>query len=131
MIRKTSITPMCSSRPTPSSTSSVSPESPSSSEPTAWEPKAPLPYGRLPWAAAAPRKRNIVHTTLKIMNSTIQAPPRWEPLKRDLRPSLEGACCSRILAKTARPITAMIAMKSCTKPSRSHVPMIGIANGSG
>ena len=28
--------------------------------------------------------------TLKIMKRTSQAPPRWSPLKRDLRPSLSG-----------------------------------------
>ena len=38
--------------------------------------------------------------TLKIMNSTSQAPPRCEPLKRDWRPSFFGEFFSRIWAKS-------------------------------
>ena len=37
--------------------------------------------------------------TLKIMNSTSQAPPRCEPLKRDSRPSFAGEFRSRMTAK--------------------------------
>ena len=55
--------------------------------------------------------------TLKIMNSVIHAPRRWEPKKRDRRPRSFGAFCSRIQTKTQMPKNAIIAMKSCRKPS--------------
>ena len=124
--RKTSITPMCSSRPTLSSTSSWSSESPSKRLPTACDMNAPSPYGRFPAAAAAPRNRNIVQMTLKIMNSTSHAPPRCEPLKRDRRPSRSGALRRRITAKMTMPTSAITAMKSWAKPRRSHSPTSGI-----
>ena len=89
--------------------------------------KAPLSYGRLPSAEAAPRKRNSDQMTLKIMNSTTQAPPRWEPLKRDCRPSRSGEFRSRITAKVMMPASAISAMKSWRKPSTGQWPMTGIA----
>ena len=64
--------------------------------------------------------------TLKIMNSTSQAPPRCEPEKRDLRPSFSGVSRSRIAAKVTMPTTAISAMKSWAKPSGSQRPTSGI-----
>ena len=66
--------------------------------------------------------------TLKIMNSTSQAPPRCEPEKRDLRPSFSGGSRSRMSAKVTMPTSAMIAIKSWAKPSRSQCPITGIAH---
>ena len=98
--------------------------------PSAVETKAPSPYGKLPAAADAPRKRNSVQMTLKIMNSTSQAPPVWDPAKRDLRPSLSGASRSRINANVMMPSSAIRAMRSWAKPSRSQCPITGIAHSS-
>ena len=114
----------------PSSTWSASSDSPSSRLPSATETNAPLSYGRLPGAEAAPRNRNIVQMTLKIMNRTIQAPPRCEPEKRDRRPSFSGAFLSRICAKTPRLTSARTAIRSWAKPSTSQWPISGIAKSS-
>ena len=89
--------------------------------------KAPSPYGKLPVTTPAPRNRNIDSTTKEIISSTSQAPPKCDPSNRDLRPSRSGASRSRMAANTARPTSAITAMKSCAKPSRSHRPMIGMA----
>ena len=77
--------------------------------------------------APAPRNMNIDSTTKKIISRTSQAPPRCEPLKRDLRPSRSGAFLSRMIANTPSEITAITAMKSCRKPSRSQLPTSGMA----
>ena len=66
--------------------------------------------------------------TLTIMNRITQAPPRWEPLKRDFRPSLCGSLRSRIIANVTRPTSHMTAMKSWAKPSTSQCPTIGMAH---
>ncbi len=66
--------------------------------------------------------------TLKIMNSTTQAPPRCEPLNRDCRPSRSGELRSRITAKVVMPASAISAMKSWRKPSTGQWPMTGNAN---
>ena len=79
MIVNTSITPMCSSRPTLSSTSSTPCGSPDSRFPTPIDTHAPDSLGSRPSAEAAPRNRNIVHSTLKIMNRISHAPPVCEP----------------------------------------------------
>ncbi len=50
--------------------------------------------------------------TLKIMNSVIQAPLRWEPKKRDRRPRFSGAFRTRMTTKVRMPKNAIIAMKS-------------------
>ncbi len=76
---KASITPMCSSSPTLSSTNRAPGSIPDSSRPTPSEMNAPDSYGNVPSAADAPRKRNIVHSTLKIMKRISQAPPVCEP----------------------------------------------------
>ena len=68
--------------------------------------------------------------TLKIMNSVIQAPDRCEPKKRDRRPRSFGALRSRIQTKTQIPKNAIIAMKSCRKPSTGQWPTTGIAQDS-
>jgi len=73
-------------------------------------------------ASTAPRKRNSVQTTLKIMNSVKYAGPRCEPKNRDLRPSCRGWLRSRIAQKTMIPARAITAMKSCTKPSTDQLP---------
>ena len=73
------MTPMCSSRPTVSSTSVVECPSGSSRFPTPSETYAPESYGKLPDADDAPRKKNIVQTTLKIMTRISHAPPVCEP----------------------------------------------------
>ena len=65
--------------------------------------------------------------TLKIMNSTTQAPPRCEPLKRDWRPSRSGELRSRMIAKVMMPASAISAMKSWRKPSTGQWPITGIA----
>ena len=65
--------------------------------------------------------------TLKIMNSTTHAPPRWEPLKRDCRPIRSGEFRSRITANVMMPASAVSAMKSCRKPSTGQWPITGIA----
>ena len=66
--------------------------------------------------------------TLKIISRTSQAPPRCDPLKRDLRPSRLGEFFSRMMANTTRPTRAITAMKSCAKPRIGQVPMIGMWN---
>ena len=68
--------------------------------------------------------------TLKIMNSVIHAPPRCEPKNRDRRPRSFGALRSRITTKVTMPKNAIIAMKSCRKPSTAQWPTIGIAQSS-
>ncbi len=73
-----------------------------------------------------PRNRNIDQMTLKIMNSTSQAPPRCEPLNRDLRPRRSGDCRRRMTANVAMPTSAMTAMKSWRNPSTAQCPMNGI-----
>ena len=75
-----------------------------------------------PRAAAAPRNRNIVQMTLKIMNRISQAPPRCEPLNRDLRPSVCGLLRRRMTAKSPGRRRHMTAMKSWAKPSSVPVP---------
>ena len=79
-IRNTSITPMCSSRPSPRAPQGAV-ASPAAACRRRYETKAPCRSGRLPSAcrATAPRNRNSVQMTLKIMNSVSQAPPRCEP----------------------------------------------------
>ncbi len=64
--------------------------------------------------------------TLKIMNSVIHAPRRWEPKKRERRPRSLGALRSRITTKVRIPKNAIIAMKSCRKPSTGQWPTSGI-----
>ena len=50
--------------------------------------------------------------TLKIMNSVIQAPRRWDPKNRERRPRSLGALRSRITTNVRMPKNAIIAMKS-------------------
>jgi hypothetical protein len=40
---------------------------------------APDVYGKVPSAEEAARKKNSVHSTLKIMNRISHAPPVWLP----------------------------------------------------
>ena len=68
--------------------------------------------------------------TLKIMNSTTQAPVRCEPLNRDRRPSRSGELRSRMIANVMMPASAISAMKSCRKPSTAQLPITGIAKSS-
>jgi hypothetical protein len=126
-MRNTSMTPMCRISPMCSRRRAVSSPTGSSAEPTACEANAAPPYGKLPVTTPAPRKRNIVQMTLKIMNSVSHAPPRCEPSKRERRPSLAGEFRSRITAKTMMPSSAMTAMKSWRKPSTPQVPTTGMA----
>ena len=61
----------------------------------------------------------------------IQAPDRCEPKNRDLRPRSLGAFRNRIKTNVAIPKNAIIAMKSCAKPSTAQCPTSGIAQSSG
>lgn len=63
---------------------------------------------------------------LKIMNRTSQAPPRWEPEKREPRPSFFGEFLIRMAVNATSPTRQASAMKSCRKPSTGQVPMSGI-----
>jgi hypothetical protein len=60
------------------------------------------------------------------MKRTSQAPPRCDPEKRDLRPSLFGEFLILMTAKAIRPRKAATAMKSCRKPRTAYVPMSGM-----
>jgi hypothetical protein len=79
MIVNESITPMCASSAIDSIHSFGVAPSGSSRLPTPSETNAPESYGRFPSAAAAPRNRNIVQMTLKIMKRISHAPPVCEP----------------------------------------------------
>ena len=128
MTRNTSMTPMCSSRPTYSSTSLAS--SPSRLERAADAVGDERPVAVREVARGRrrrPRNRNSVQMTLKIMNRTSQAPPRCEPLKRDsrserLRGVLDPDGREGDQAEQAR----RRAMKSCRKPSTAHLPTSGM-----
>ena len=66
--------------------------------------------------------------TLKIISRTSQAPPRCEPLKRDLRPSRAGEFFSRMLANTTRPTSAIDRDEVLGEAEDRPVPMIGMWN---
>ncbi len=74
----------------------------------------------------APRNRNIDQITLTIISSTSQAPPRCEPLNRDLRPSFAGEFCNLMIANVTMPKNAITAMKSCANPSTDQRPITGM-----
>ena len=73
------MTPMWSRSPTLSTVSRVVSDRPSNSRPIPIDAHAPEVYGSRPRADAAPRNRNSVQKTLKIMNRISQAPPLCEP----------------------------------------------------
>ena len=125
-----SITARWAIRPTDSSVSLAEWPSGSSSCATPSETNAPDSYGKLPALMAAPRYRNIVQTTLKIMNRISQAPPRCEPLNRERRSSRAGELRSRITANVTMPASASVAMRSCRNPSSGQCPINGMAKSS-
>ena len=91
MTRNASITPMWSSSPTPSRISSASSRRPSRQLADRLGDEGAVAVGQVvARGRGAPRNRNIVQMTLTIITRITQAPPRCEPLNRDLRPSLRG-----------------------------------------
>src|SRR5664280_207983 len=108
----------------------VGPPSGASSEPTHCEANAPpLAKGKsllLTLLTCAPRYRNRVATTRKIMNRISQAPLVWEPKNRDSRPCFAGLWVTRMIAKITIPIRTNTANRSSPKPTTGHVPTSGM-----
>src|ERR1035437_5489933 len=98
-----------------------------SSEPNQSEANAPPPVkGNAPVLTCAPRYRNKVATTRKIMNRISQAPRVCEPKKRDSRPCFAGLYLTRRIAKVTIPISTNTENRSSAKPTTGQVPTSGM-----
>src|ERR1035437_7768098 len=98
-----------------------------SSEPNQSEANAPPPVkGNAPVLTCAPRYRNKVATTRKIMNRISQAPRVCEPKNRDSRPCFAGLYLTRRIAKVTIPISTNTENRSSAKPTTGQVPTSGM-----
>ena len=64
--------------------------------------------------------------TPKIISSTSQAAPVWEPKKRERRFSRLGECLTRMPTKTHRETMTATAKKSSRKPMNAVCPISGM-----
>ena len=65
--------------------------------------------------------------TLKIMNSTSQAAPVWEPKNRLWRPILAGLLIRRMTMNITMPMITSTPKRSSRKPTIAQRPTIGTA----